>query len=112
MNDSPELNDAQQLARLRVAAVTEHLPADLGLWALRTLAVLLPTARRRARDLLLREAAQAIGGSPWRQARGLQAALEGRPGPGVSGHVQGLVREAQQQARCPSSVRQLLRLVA
>lgn len=63
------MTDAEQIARLRVAIATGHLPCDLGRWALTRVLETLAAAERRAhRDALLRAAADHIGGSTYARA--------------------------------------------
>lgn len=67
---------ADQLARLRVAAATGKLPADLGRWALAELAARADADdRRELRDRLLVEAGRALlpDGSTWARAETLAA---------------------------------------
>jgi hypothetical protein len=67
---------ADQIARLRVACSTGHLPPDLGR---ELLEVLVSTAHRgdraEARNALLRQAAERITGSRWAKARRLEAEI-------------------------------------
>lgn len=70
---------ADQLARLRVAAVTGRLPRDLGAWAVAELAARADAVERRElRDRLLAEAARALlpDGSTWARATALRAEIE------------------------------------
>jgi hypothetical protein len=64
---------AEQLARLRVAAVTGKVAPDLGRWAVETIAALAPAAERvEARNVLLRAAAARMSGSRWARAGRLE----------------------------------------
>ncbi len=61
-----------QLARLRVAAVTGAAPPDLLRWAAERLIDLAPVAERvEARNALLRQAAGLVSGTRWAKARRL-----------------------------------------
>ncbi|MBX5463685.1 MAG: hypothetical protein IRZ28_21690 [Steroidobacteraceae bacterium] len=62
------MKDADQLARLRVAAKTGVIPEDLARWVLWKLD---PLSRhpRGERDELLRRAAECIPGTRWHKAR-------------------------------------------
>lgn len=106
---------ADQLKRLRVASETGHLPRDLAVWLVQTLGQLAPdSARREARDALLREAAALVGGSSWAQAHRLAREIlaHQRQRRSESG-IAGLVRAALDlDPECPASPRQLMRILA
>lgn len=107
---------AEQIARLRVATVTGHLPPDLGRSLLEVLVDAAPVAERiTARNALLREAAGRIGGSRWakahrleREVRALAAGPLLRERAGIDDGVRVLVAQALEMAPAPRSVRQLL----
>lgn len=110
------VGDVEQLARLRVATATGRLPHDVGAWAVEFIDLALIDGRREARDVeernrLLRRAALLIPGSRWTRAHTLAAAIAGRATaePGVRALV---VQALQVDPGCPTSVRQILRLVA
>lgn len=109
------MTDADQLARLRVAATTGRLPADLGRWAVARLVELAPAAERLAlRDHLLRAAAELLDGSTWARARRLRAELLGlgrRHSP-LDELRALLVEVLELDPACPTSIRQLLRILA
>lgn len=105
---------ADQLARLRVAVATGHLPADLGRWALARLVDAAAGAERIAlRNRLLREAAALLPGSTWARARALRAeilAMARRHT--AAGEVRELVAAALEvDPDAPRSHRQLLRIL-
>jgi len=112
------LSDFDQLRRLRVAAVSGQLPADLGRWAVEFIGRELPR-RRRERDQLLRKAASFISGSNWRKARvvhGLMAAItEATQLPECLPYdtpTRWILEAAHADPRTPLSFRQVLRLLA
>lgn len=114
--------DAEQLARLRVAVATGHLPADVGEWTLGRIETLERRLPRHAeRDRHLRNAAAVLvpGGSRWAKARAVQEQLlrfrtmaaAGRgaePGFGVTWHAWAALRV---DPETPASIRQLLRIL-
>ena len=111
--------DAEQLARLRVARATGVLPPDLGDWVLDRVTVS-RTARRREVAGLLRRAAALIPGTSWAKARALQHQIRAvRAAPETFAPCElpldtapGLVLLAVRIAPdCPTSVRQLLRII-
>ena len=109
---------ADNLARLRVAAVTGAVPADLGRWAVETIAELAPVAERvEARNVLLRAAAARVSGSRWAKARRLEAEVEALSRPprlrerAADDGVRDLVALAIEVAPAPGEVRQLLRIL-
>jgi len=63
------VDDLEQLARLKVATVSGHLPIEVGRWAVSFAEsrLLSAAARRRKRDTLLRRAANLIDGSLWKK---------------------------------------------
>ena len=109
---------AEQLARLRVAAVTGTVPRDLAAWAVEELEELAPAGERiEARNALLRQAAALVSGTRWAKARrlerevralGLHPRLRERAD---DDGVRELVARALDVAPAPGSLRQLLRLV-
>jgi hypothetical protein len=67
-----EPSDPKQLARLRVATLTGHLPLDVGRWAVRLLTEAIPAREiLTARNDCLQRAAQCLPGGPWARARRL-----------------------------------------
>jgi hypothetical protein len=109
---------AEQLARLRVAAVTGTAPADLVRWAERTIAELAPVAERvEARNVLLRRAAALVSGSRWAKARRLEAEIASLARPprlrerADDDGVRDLVAHAIDVAPAPGEVRQLFRII-
>lgn len=71
------MNDAEHLARLRVAAMTGRLPPDLGKWALQLCESRVASVERRAlRNEMLRQAATVHGGSRYAAARDIRQALQ------------------------------------
>jgi hypothetical protein len=111
--------DAEQLARLRVAAASGHLPPDLATWVLERVTVPV-AARKRERAELLRRAAAMVPGTRWVKVRALQAQIAAlRCAPStfdrfhpVADSFAGLVLLALRIAPdCPVSRRQLLRIV-
>lgn len=109
---------AEQLARLRVAAVTGTVPPDLGRWAVDTIADLAPAAERlEARNVLLRAAAARVGGSRWAKARRLVREIEAlgmaprlRERAADDG-VRELVAHAIEVAPAPGEIRQIFRIL-
>lgn len=95
-----------ELARLRVAVETGHLPRDLGLLALRELT---PSAeRRRRRDVLIRRAAASMDGSRWARARRIHESLSRlRANPDMAEH-EPLAEAFHLDPATPASVRHLL----
>lgn len=112
---------AEQLARLRVAADTGHLPPDVARWAVEQLEELGPVgARIAARNARLRAAAALLSGSRWARAARLEAEIEALldgPGPRYqrsADDVLALVREALEVApegRRRLEIRQLFRIL-
>lgn len=109
---------AEQLARLRVAAVTGTVPPDLGRWAVEVIADLAPVAERlEARNVLLRAAAARLGGSRWARARRLEREIRTlAAGPrlcerAADDGVRELVARALELAPAPGEVRQLFRIL-
>jgi hypothetical protein len=109
---------ADNLARLRVAAVTGTIPRDLGRWAVETIAELAPVAERvEARNVLLRQAADLVSGSRWAKARRLVAEVEALRRPprvrerAADDGVRALVAHAIDVAPAPGEVRQLFRIL-
>lgn len=109
------------LARLKVAVETGRLPRDVGAWVLGVVEDNLPaTSRRMVRDRHLRAAANLVSGTAWAKARRLEQeilSLRGRrphrPSRGIGARVTMHVRAAIQiDPETPTSVRQLLRIVA
>ncbi len=108
---------AEQLARLRVAAVTGVAPADLVCWAAKVIVELAPVAERvETRNVLLRSAAEQVSGSRWakavrleREIRALSASPPLRERAADDG-VRALVARALAVAPAPKSRRRLLRL--
>ncbi len=111
---------AENIARLRVAAVTGRIPADLAAWALETIVELTPAAERMAaRNALLRAAAGRVSGSPWVRARRLRReveALGAHPGlrdRAADDGVRELVARALEvDPGRPISLRQIMRVIA
>jgi hypothetical protein len=67
-----DYSDPEQLARLRVATITGHLPPDLGRWAVARLAEGLPAREiQDTRNACLLQAARRLSGGPWARARRL-----------------------------------------
>ena len=103
-----------QLRRLRVANETGVLPRDLGVWLIDELArVASDNVKREARDQLLREAGELIGGSAWARAHRIAAELgtlnRRRRDEDPIGRA---VRQAVElDPRCPTSHRQILRIL-
>lgn len=107
---------AEQLARLRVAAATGVLPADVGRWALEAIGEQGAEAERiERRNLILREAASRVSGSRWAKARRLEQEIQAvRAGSRMRGQdgVRPLVRRALAAGPAPESLRHLLRVLA
>lgn len=72
------MDDLEQLARLKVATVSGHLPVDVGRWAVSFAeSRLLSSAdRRKKRDALLRKASDRIAGSVWKKTHGIYEIAE------------------------------------
>lgn len=67
----------EQLARLRVAAVTGTLPRDVAAWAIEELEELAPAGERiAARNELLRRAGECLTGSLWAKSRRLEREIQ------------------------------------
>lgn len=115
------MNDLEQLARLRVAAISGHIPRDLADWAIQRIAAGID--RRAARHEwvpLLRRASALIAGSTRRKARVLAALVVNLRHyaniEDVAGFSPGdapyLVREALRvEPNLPTSARQIRRLI-
>jgi hypothetical protein len=107
---------ADQLARLRVAAATGKLPADLGAWVLAELAARADAAeRRQLRDRLLVEAARALlpDGSTWARAVAVQrelTALDRRAGD-LDAAQQLVAAAVEVDPATPRGVRQLFTIL-
>lgn len=67
------MSDVEQLARLRVAVQTHHLPTDLGEWLLAQLEQ--PARRKSVRNQALQTAADQLEGSVRHRARELATAM-------------------------------------
>ncbi|GEM_PF-1763127 len=116
------MNDAEQIARLRVATATGQLPRDLGDWALaRILRSRAATERRAYRNALIRAAADRIGGSIYARAAAiveLTERFDSLPGLLVAGWFPIGTTEALMQSALrlhpdlPRTRRQLLRILA
>jgi hypothetical protein len=114
---------AENIARLRVAAATGRIPADLARWAAETIVELTPAAERmEARNALLREAAARVSGSLGERARRLHGeVLDLQRHPRLrersdDGGVRELVAKALEvdpgpTARGPLSLRQIRRVL-
>jgi hypothetical protein len=109
---------ADNLARLRVAAVTGVIPGDVAAWALEAITDLAPVAERvEARNILLRAAAARIGGSRWAKARRLEAEVQAITARAqlyervTDDGVRELVAHAIEMAPPPGEVRQLFRIL-
>jgi hypothetical protein len=104
---------AEQLARLRAALDTGQLPADLGRWLLEQLVERAGADERiEARNERIRAAAALLSGSTWARAARIRAelaALSRRHG--ELDPVRALLAEAVALAPCPSSTRQILRIL-
>ncbi len=109
---------ADNLARLRVAAVTGTVPPALARWAVDALAELAPAAARvEARNVLLRAAAARVSGSRWARARRLEREVKAlgmaprlRERAADDG-VRELVAHAIEVAPAPGEIRQLFRIL-
>lgn len=115
------MTDAENLARLRIAAVTGRVAPDVAHWAIEHCARSVSAVERRAaRNRLLRAAAAVHGGTPWANATHIHEQLEGlRLVPGAAAQVSNLPGTARgliAQAfiidpRFPKDLRQVLRIL-
>jgi hypothetical protein len=105
----------EQMARLRVARATGHIPADLATWVLTVMSAAAPdTDRRQERNQLLREAAEHIPGSMWARAgvlaRELDAMARRRDPRGPV--LERLSAALTLDPNCPRAQRHLYRILA
>lgn len=115
------LTELEQLARLRVATVSGHLPRDLGAWAIEVIESAQPrTSLRHVWVPLLRSAACQLDGGKKARARELQSIIaEFRKYPGLvavayycPGTPLQLVQASLRIEPClPTSERQLMRIL-
>ncbi len=109
---------ADNLARLRVAAATGVVPADLVRWVIETISSSAPSAElKEARNIMLREAAARVSGTRWAKARRIEREIrEVSQASPLSDHreedgVREFVAKALELAPPPESFRQLRRVL-
>lgn len=103
----------EQLARMRVAMATGHIPPDLAAWVLEELVERAAIEERiEARDTLIRAAAALLPGSTWARARQIRAELDALTrSHGALAGARALLAEAEKLYPCPASPRQISRIL-
>jgi hypothetical protein len=110
---------ADNLARLRVAAVSGTAPPEILRWAVQVIGDARPHAERvEVRDGLLRQAAALVTGTRWARARRLLREVEALSVPpplrerALDEGVRDLVARAVAVAPAPKSLRQILTILS